>query len=109
MHWQPIEEASKEPGQVVDLWVANNDGPGFRIPNCHWSERWSDWVCSDLTVLVSEYIGDSWRNSHFMVVRGPGEEEPREKRYPGHAHALGCPFSTMDCLDCSCGLPNREE
>ena len=62
MHWQPIEEASKDPGQVgplMDLWV------GFRMPDCYWNGY----------VWVGRY-GDriKHRITHFMVVRRPGEE-----------------------------------
>lgn len=36
----------------------------------------------------------------------PEADTSGEAKRPGYGHALGCAFNGMDCLECSCGMPN---
>lgn len=70
MHWQPIEEASTDPRQVVDLWIEGHE-EGHRITNCHWVDG-VGWTGQDFVPLARCLF--AWeRITHFMVVCAPEE------------------------------------
>jgi hypothetical protein len=38
MMWQPIETAPRD-GTEIDLWIATDDGGGYRQPECVWRDK----------------------------------------------------------------------
>lgn len=63
--WQPIETATKDCCELVDLWVSD----GSRIPDCKWDvkrQTWVQWTVGDFDNMgwyPIDYRADYWMYS----------------------------------------------
>lgn len=70
MKWKTIESAPTN-GTVIDLWLIESGGSGWRAIDCHWDNKLG-WVTDENEKLEYYFAFEFEKVSHWM----PAPESP---------------------------------